>query len=620
MHKLTRTIRTTILYITSVVLVGGVPMAAFADHTDICKAARHYSDMWEVDPTTNVCIEVYNGRGEFIGPEYMRPAPVVTPTPMASPDPTPANSTTVNDSGNGNTTGTATTTDANGNTTVDNTVDVSNGIQSTAGSGSAGVVGGETKGSATSGDASAQATVVNNVSSTVGDNTGVATFSYDINGNVVGDITINGNSGPVDVNNTTNINADTNVNNKTTLSNDVSLNATSGDATVEGNESQGNATSGSANTVANIINLINTIIAANQSFIGTINIYGNLNGDILMSPEFIPQLLAANSGSNSNTNVTNTNNLTLNANTSDNTNIVNNINLSANSGNASVTGNESNGSATTGTAQTNLTVLNLTGHQVTAANSLLVFVNVLGTWIGMIIDAPGSTSAAFGNNVTANNTTNVTANANLNNDATITNNVNLASQSGNAGVIGNESNGNATSGNATASANIANVSNSTFNLSGWFGILYINVFGSWNGWFGVNTAAGTVMPLSDTSGIAASANTNTAAPKVQLGFKPALSGNSQTQTSGVGAGSSDNTPASGLTAAESKLLAASPVARAAGLVKPVSVEPRVDGFTPILMATGFGIAGVSGGWMVVRRRNELRMAATTATQTTVASF
>src|SRR5690606_26762954 len=83
--------------------------------------------------------------------------------------------------------------------------------------------------------------------------------------------------------------------------------------------------------------------------------------------------------------------------------IVNNINTAAASGNANVSNNTQAGNATTGDAQTNVTILNLTGRNVVAANSLLVFVNVLGEWVGVIVDAPaGSTSAALGTGVTEN--------------------------------------------------------------------------------------------------------------------------------------------------------------------------------------------------------------------------
>jgi hypothetical protein len=60
-------------------------------------------------------------------------------------------------------------------------------------------------------------------------------------------------------------------------------------------------------------------------------------------------------------------------------------------------------SAKTGDATSNLTLLNLTGHNVIAENAVLVFVNVFGKWVGLIMDAPqGATSAVLGGGVSSN--------------------------------------------------------------------------------------------------------------------------------------------------------------------------------------------------------------------------
>jgi hypothetical protein len=610
MHKLKKTIKTAVLYMTSVVLISGVPMAAFADDSDACAGTGHWSDRWKEDTVTGQCVKLYDNDNNYVGPPYMAPQaqqPIATPTPTPSASPSPEQGvtgvdTTVNDSGDNNATDVNNTTNADSDTTVNNKTDITNTVDSQATSGNATVKGNGSNGSATSGDASVEATVVNSVHSSVDGGQGVAHFTYDVNGDVIGDITLNGNSGPVNVNNSTTLNGNTTVNNDTSITNNLDLKATSGDATVDGNESNGSATSGSANTVANILNLINTVIAANQSFIGTINIYGNLNGDILMSPELIPQLIASNGGS-----VSSSSNLALTTNINDDNSIINNIKLNASSGNASVQGNESNGSAISGSGQTNLTILNLTGHTVNAANSLLVFVNVLGTWVGMIVDAPGSTAAAIGTGVIS-STTNVTDTTNLNNNSKITNNIDLTSQTGNATVDGNESNGNATSGNATASANVANISTSTFNLTGWFGILYINVFGQWLGSFGVNTEAGTVAPV---SGMAIEDKSATiGAPNLHFGFVPH---DDPVVSNFVGSGTTGGSTGGGNDQAYQAAILASavtnghPVGSVAKTTLTPLASPRQDPFSVIMMTSGFLMAGVSGAWLAVRRWMETRV-------------
>ncbi|MNI21126.1 hypothetical protein D3C73_746320 [compost metagenome] len=227
--------------------------------------------------------------------------------------------------------------------------------------------------------------------------------------------------------------------------------------------------------------------------------------------------------------------------------IVNNVTLNAASGSANVLNNTKAGNATSGTAATNLTILNYTGHQVVASNSLLIFVNVLGRWVGIIVDAPvGATAAVLGNGVTSNTTNGGTQTVDANATTSITNNIDLASLSGDATVKGNTQAGNATSGNATASANIANISTSSFSISDWFGVLFINVFGTWYGSFGVDTANGTVTPI--TGGIIPPAPaTPTAVTSIpQFGFKP----RETTRSTTTAAGPANISPIDELTTAE----------------------------------------------------------------------
>ena len=379
----------------------------------------------------------------------------------------------------------------NSSSTTNNTVD--NTAVSSATSGAATVANNTTAGSATSGNAQATGTIINSINSSTG---GVVSFTANVTGDVTGDIQLypmivkamseSGAIGSV-ASGTTSTNSQ--------ITNNVNLNATSGNATVASNTAAGSATTGNANTVVNIMNIINSLVAANKSFVGVINIYGNLNGDILIAPDFIPQLIANNASSSVST-----------LDMLNNSQINNNISLGAASGSATVAGNTSAGSATTGSAATNLVLLNLSGHQVIASNSLLVFVNVLGKWVGVIVDAPaGSTAAAIGNNVIQNNITSLPVGSSQTNSL-ITNNIALNSQTGNASVVNNTSAGNATSGNATSSANILNMTQSIFGLSGWFGTLFINVFGSWLGSFGINTANGNVVPPPESSNVGQSAS------------------------------------------------------------------------------------------------------------------
>lgn len=401
---------------------------------------------------------------------------------------------------------TATTFDTNTGTVTNNTgATVTNNIGSLATSGDAKVINTVNGGNATTGNAVTQANVINMLQSSsnaIGSGTNVATFTYNVDGDVNGDLLFDpsqivGVQG--DTSSTNNLNNNLLINNTSdaTINNNLTLGSISGDATVADDVNGGNATTGNATTIANIVNSIESSIVAGKSFIGTININGNLNGNILIPANFVDTLIAdnqptvvvakpnststANSTTSNKTTVTNTNNQ----------GIFNQVTSTANSGKAIVKDDYSAGSATSGEATTNVTAFNLTGSNVVAQNDILVFVNVVGKWTGLIVNAPpGVTAAEIGGNVTENNT--VKNNTTLNNTTNqqINNTVNVSANSGDAKVKDDYTGGNATTGDAKTAVNLANVEDSTLNISNWFGILFINVFGTWNGSFGMNASAG----------------------------------------------------------------------------------------------------------------------------------
>lgn len=496
------------LYLATLLLVGGYPMmtvaaadtpapSTTATATALAPAPVKPKTTYTYDKATghwNTNAWVYNPATNQYEPVSIPVAPVpsspqvITPTsPAPAVDGVTTPSTTAPSSGSEKS-ASMTATDSATKTATSATTTATAGATT----GDAAVTKNGTAGNATSGNASSTASLLNTVNSqlSTGDNKQAATFVANITGDVTGDIVLQpmllkamleaGASGSA-----TNT-ASTSTSNQ--LTNDLNLSALSGSAAVTNNTKAGNATTGSANTVVDVVNIINSMVAANQSFTGTVNIYGNLNGDILIAPDFIPQLLASN-GLSPNSNAPQIVNAT------DTQSIINNVSLAAASGQAAVQGNTSAGSATSGLSKTNTVIFNLSGHEIVASNSLLVFVNVLGTWVGVIVDAPsGTTAAAIGNGVMTNTVNTPALVISAETDNQITNNINLSSQSGDALIAGNTIAGSATSGNATASANIANISNSQIGVSGWFGVLYINVFGFWHGSFGVNTSAGDPLP------------------------------------------------------------------------------------------------------------------------------
>lgn len=344
-----------------------------------------------------------------------------------------------------------------------------------------------TTGNAMSGNAQAIANVMNLLQSSSSLSANVATFVADIDGDVQGDFIIDPNMlqpalADNSLNGTNNI--DVTIANNGEIINNIALTAGSGDVTASKNTTAGDATSGNAQAVANVVNMMNSMIVANQSFLGIININGNFNGNVLMPEKFLDTLLATNAPHETVSVSSNTiNNVAVDV--SNNQAIKNNITTAAASGAVTMEKNTTAGSAQSGSATTNVTIFDLTGSQVTASNSMLVFVNVLGSWVGLIMDAPaGSTAAALGGGV-KNASINDTAHTAITNTGNITNNLDIAAKTGDVSATKNTTVGNARSGDAEAAVNIANITNSSFSLANWFGVLFINVFGNWSGNFGV---------------------------------------------------------------------------------------------------------------------------------------
>lgn len=369
-------------------------------------------------------------------------------------------------------------------------------INSTATTGDATIESNTTAGNATTGDAQAIANVFNYMNSTWG-LSGASTplfFMANIIGAVLGDIFIDPGQIPAQQS-AQSTPKDVVINSQQSglIENDIALNTTTGDASIYNNTTAGNATTGNATAMVNVTNMINTAIGAQQSFVGVINIEGDLNGDILFPPGFLDQLLA-NNATNALQQPAQTQDMSLLADLQSTQNVQNNITTTATSGDATVDENTSAGNAHTGSADTKISVFNLTGRQVLGKNAMLVFVNVLGSWVGMIIDAPtGATAGLIGDSSSSSlalpsglNNLEVTDTANH----AIVNNIAVAANTGDATVSHNTAAGNATTGNAYAGVNVLNISSNSFSLADWFGILFINVLGNWYGSFGVNTDAG----------------------------------------------------------------------------------------------------------------------------------
>jgi hypothetical protein len=421
-----------------------------------------------------------------------------------------------------------------------NMVNVINNLQSAAASGNVAAGSNTQVGNAVTGAASVIANLINLLSSAWAWSNGNLTFfMQNILGNQTGDLTLApsesatggggqlggsaavSGSGPGS-NNVAGLNnsntLDVNSKSSGNIVNNVNLGAQSGNADATGNTQAGNVASGPASAEVNIINLINSMINSGSSFFGILNIFGNLNGDILFPNGFLNGLVptaapaggstagvsATGPGSINQAGVTNSGQATVN-NTIANS-AFNNLQTSAKSGVASADANTQAGNVSSGLANTTSSLFNLANDSIMGDNAVLVIVNVLGHWIGTIMNLPGggSTESALltgnatvtgtgpdsNNRASVNNANN--ANVNQSSVGSITNNVKVNAQSGDATAERNTRVGNVTSGTASAATSVANIFNSVLNLKHWFGVLVINVFGDWTGDVNHNSAAGTV--------------------------------------------------------------------------------------------------------------------------------
>lgn len=429
---------------------------------------------------------------------------------------------------------------SNGNFDLFFDASISNKIGQITQSGNASVLGNTLGGDALSGDATSIANVLSILQSSWGSlgSADLAYFMANIDGDITGDLYVDPSALTAGSGNT---NIDVTVSEDAAIRNDIDVAVASGNATVSNNTEGGNATTGNAQAVVNLMNLINSAINANKSFVGVLNINGNFNGDILLPPEMMQAIIAA-TGPSSNNQINGSGNTTLNANIEDNKTIKNNVNANASTGSATISNNTNAGNATSGNASSNVVLLNLTGKKVVAENALLVFVNVLGSWVGLIYDAPAGTNAVAttgpGSNNTINENHDLTVDVDATSNSLIDNDVDVAAISGDAAVTGNTSAGDATSGDASVGVNILNMVDSDFQINDWFGVLFINVFGSWVGSFGVNTEAGN-QPVAvggiGGSNVESSTTSTVSSPSQTFQFVPAATSSAQSDAGTVAA-------------------------------------------------------------------------------------
>ena len=298
--------------------------------------------------------------------------------------------------------------------------------------------------------------------------------------------------------------------NNANVGNTVNLDASSGNNSSSYNTGNGSVSSGDANVVLSILNLINTVFIAPTGgqiglFLG--NFLGSLIGDYVVDPASGEAYSLTGSRldvGNSDTGAGSQNTAIVNAGdntTINNTNngvLDNNINLSANTGNNQSSYNTGNGQVTSGNANISLNLLNFLNSVFVARDSGLVgILNVFGDFIGNLVipkSLAGSSDSSgqplnvqVSNNTTGADSTNqanvnVDNSTNINNDNTsdIGNDVSITGSTGDNSAGYNTGNGNVSSGDVNEKLDVDNTANQSF-VGDTFFYAIINVLGNWDG-------------------------------------------------------------------------------------------------------------------------------------------
>lgn len=387
------------------------------------------------------------------------------------------------------------------------------------------------------GDANTSGTIITGVNTNLN---GVSVSEFNVADNHVGDIILDFGAGCT-INCQGSSSQASNTGNGTGSTNDSSVNNLSSDQTFQNNDANvgntmtlvadaGNNTAdkntngdtyiqtGDANVDANALTFANNNIDGNIIY-GVVNIYGGLQGDIILPQSSIDaacgncstgSALAENSGNGSDS----TNNASTNSTTSDTTNQINNANINNNLTFNATTGDNTTGGNTggdnliqTGAANVNAQAINVANTNIDGGDVWLVIINNGGQWSGQLIGAPagslfaGSDGTQFtvdadGNIIVTNSgngsgsTNNATATSTTNNSTTqtnnanITNNINLSANTGGNSASKNTGGDSVIkTGNANIIANIVNFANNNIKGNGKLIVTVVNVFGSWVGDF-----------------------------------------------------------------------------------------------------------------------------------------
>lgn len=379
-------------------------------------------------------------------------------------------------------------------------------------------------GEVVTGDANVGLTVVNTANTNI---SGVSASEFDIYDDHNGDIVINfedaesesatgsaqASNQQTGANSSNNSEVDDNTSltivnqNDAKVANELVLNATSGHNQANKNTGNGEVKTGDANVAVNVVNLVNNNIQAGaEMMIATVNIFGNLVGDIILAPIAgctdncsDSNEVAANqqTGANSENDASVGMQRLTELNQHNQADINNNLVINANTGGNSTEKN-------TGSTDVQTGEVNVQAEQVNIANTnmigngddtwWIVIVNEAGQWVGKIFGmengehvAQGSVELGAVNQNTgadSNNQSDINQSQETyvtqENTAEVDNNIVINADTGHNQVDKNTGNASVQTGDVNVMSNVVNYVNNNI-AGGKVMVAFVNVFGSWVG-------------------------------------------------------------------------------------------------------------------------------------------
>lgn len=295
----------------------------------------------------------------------------------------------------------------------------------------------------------------------------------------------------------------TNSENYAVLSNDVVSIANTGSNTVEGSMEAAIYT-GDSYSLVTLLNQVNFTIVGSTIHIVTINIFGELTGNIIL-PEFSSLGSCSDCG--------------MSIATENEAEVVNNINSESNTGDNSIDA-SGDSEIETGISQSAVNVNNMINTNIIGMLLWNLTINVFGEWDGDFLGWGDIFSKILGGNGLALNyasengeggCSSCVGDVSSYNSAQVTNNINSSSNTG-GNNINNSNNGSIRTGNAYSVVNLSNFINSNFiNSTAFFG--FINIFGKWSGNIGGASKFAVNEPIGGTNNEGAHTNTVSANSK-----------------------------------------------------------------------------------------------------------